>query len=148
MTQINFCRESVICHCFWPFSPSFLKSLLNIPLKSMKGLFLMLADQSVLSTAPQDPEEHLEVQGAWVIHLLLADKIGGFILQRKVFFLMYAINIPVLEQCSPLRNRKYLAHLNCKNVIFFLEIQIELGPQYPITNYKNHSFKQIDFSAS
>lgn len=61
---------------------------------------------------------------------------------------MHAINIPLLEQCSPLRNRKYLAHLNCKNVIFFLEIQIGLGPQYPITNYKNCSFKQIDFSAS
>lgn len=61
---------------------------------------------------------------------------------------MHAINIPLLEQCRPLRNRKYLAHLNCKNVIFFLEIQIGLGPQYPITNYKNCSFKQIDFSAS
>lgn len=53
----------------------------------------MVADQSALSTAPQDSEEHLEVHGALVIHLLLAGKIDGFILQRKMLFLMQAINI-------------------------------------------------------
>lgn len=148
MTEINFCRESVICHCLWPFPPSFLKSLWNIPLKIIKGLFLMVADQSSLSTAPEDSEEHLEPHGALVIHLLWAGKIDGFVLQRKMFFLIHAINIPVLEQCSPLRSRKYLAHLNCKNVVFFVEIQIGLWPQYPITSNKNHSFKQIDFSVS